>query len=80
MNNTMEIYDKGLACLIDNLGVVQAEEFIMTVKSESFDYTKWQREFYDALPEGDFMKRSREYAAEHEYHGNGRLLSEIVDG
>jgi hypothetical protein len=29
--------------LIENLGEVDAERFISIVKSDNFDYTKWQR-------------------------------------
>ena len=31
----------GLECLVEKLGIVNAEHFIATIKRESFDYTAW---------------------------------------
>jgi len=74
MGNTMEIYDQGLACLIEKLGVVQAERFITVVKRENFDYTAWQREYFDALPDGEFTRAAGEYARQKEYSGSGEEI------
>ena len=38
MNNTVDILDKGFACLVENLGVVNAEHFIALIKRDNFDY------------------------------------------
>jgi len=72
--STMEIYEKGLACLIEKLGVVQTERFITVVKRENFDYTKWQREYFDKMPEGEFTKAAAEYARNNEYTGTGEEI------
>jgi len=74
MSNTMEIYDRGLACLIEKLGVLGTEQFIAVVKRESFDYTKWQREYFDSMPEGEFTKAAAEYAKNTPYTGNGKEI------
>jgi len=74
MCNTMEIYDKGLACLIENLGVVDTEKFISAVKRENFDYTKWQREHFDSLKDGEFTAKAAEYARENPYTGAGEEI------
>ena len=42
MNNAVEILDQGFACLVENLGVVDAEHFIALIKRDNFDYTVWQ--------------------------------------
>lgn len=47
MYSTVEIMDMGLACLVEKLGIVNAERFIAMIKRESFDYTTWQREYFD---------------------------------
>ena len=36
----------GMACLVEKLGIVNAERFIATIKRENFDYTTWQREYF----------------------------------
>jgi hypothetical protein len=38
-----EIKIRGIEALIANLGVVEAERFIVLIMREPFDYTKWQR-------------------------------------
>ena len=42
-----EIMQKGFRCLIDNLGAVEAERFIFNLKKPTFNYTEWQREFFE---------------------------------
>ncbi|MCQ2122978.1 hypothetical protein SAMN05720766_1157 [Fibrobacter sp. UWH9] len=41
--STMEILNKGMKCLTEHLGVVDAEYFISAVKRENFDYTEWRK-------------------------------------
>jgi hypothetical protein len=36
------IRTEGMDTLIKNLGLVEAERFVMLIQKESFDYTKWQ--------------------------------------
>lgn len=38
MNDTVDIIDKGFSCLVETLGVVNAERFIAMIKRDSFDY------------------------------------------
>ena len=45
--STAEIMNKGMRCLTEHLGVVEAEHFISVIIREKFDYTKWQREYFD---------------------------------
>lgn len=47
MNDTVDIIDKGFSCLVETLGVVNAERFIAMIKRDSFDYTVWRREYFD---------------------------------
>ena len=47
--NISEIKNKGMQCLVEHMGVVEAELFISIILREQFDYTKWQREYYDAM-------------------------------
>ena len=37
--STAEIMSKGMKCLMEQLGVVEAERFVATVIRERFDYT-----------------------------------------
>lgn len=71
MYSTVEILDMGIACLVEKLGVVNAEHFIATIKRENFDYTAWQREYFDRMGEGQFEKELLEYAQNHPHKGKG---------
>ena len=47
MTSTAEIMNRGMKCLTEQLGIVEAEQFISIIIREKFDYTKWQREYFD---------------------------------
>lgn len=44
MDNAVKILDQGFSCLVDNMGVIDAEYFISLIKRDDFDYTVWQRQ------------------------------------
>ena len=45
--STAEIMSKGMKCLTEQLGIIDAERFVSIIIREKFDYTKWQREYFD---------------------------------
>ena len=47
---TIEVLNSGMQCLVEHLGIIEAEQFIAAVIREKFDYTKWQRDHFDAIP------------------------------
>ena len=71
MYNTVEIMDMGMECLVERLGIVMAEQFIAAIKRENFDYTEWQRMYFDKLPSGEFLSDAANYANENPYTGKG---------
>ena len=56
-SNTVDIMNRGMECLTESLGVIDAEQFISIIIRERFDYTKWQRMFFDKMGSGNFMSR-----------------------
>ena len=44
--NTADIMEKGMTCLLENLGTVETERFISVIIRERFDYTKWRKEYF----------------------------------
>lgn len=74
MTNTAEILDQGFACLVEHLGVIGAERFIALIQRNDFDYSSWQRTFFDKLPPGAFAAGASDYAKKHPYTGNGQVL------
>ena len=45
MDDTI-IMEKGMRILVDSLGEVDAERFIVKLIKEPFDYTKWQQKLF----------------------------------
>jgi hypothetical protein len=41
-------------------------------KSEQFDYTKWQSEYFDKFTPGELHERAVAYAESHPYQGNAK--------
>lgn len=41
--STDVIVDTGIRCLIEKLGIIDAERFISTIIREKSDYTKWHQ-------------------------------------
>ncbi|MCC8121905.1 MAG: hypothetical protein LUF80_03605 [Oscillospiraceae bacterium] len=67
MTDSMEIMDKGISCLLEKLGVVETEHFVSVLIREKFDYTKWQREKFDAVSAAEFQAAAVAYAKEHPF-------------
>jgi len=40
------IRTEGMDTLIKNLGLIEAERFVMLIQKEPFDYTKWQKNLF----------------------------------
>ena len=74
MANSFDIMNRGMECLTEALGVVEAEQFISIVIREKFDYTIWQRQYFDAMEPGEFHQHALEYAKNHPYTGNATRL------
>ena len=43
MTNSAVLLDKGIRCLTNELGLVEAEQFVYLLLSEPFDYTEWRK-------------------------------------
>ena len=44
MTNSAVLLDKGMRCLIRELGLVEAEQFVYLLLSEPFNYTEWRKD------------------------------------
>ena len=59
---TIELLSRGMECLVESMGVVEAEYFIAAVRRERFDYTKWQREYFDKMDLRTFVNKAKTYS------------------
>jgi len=60
MRSTSVIKKEGLECLIKTLGDLETEIFISSLIRESFDYTEWQRSYFERYSLNDFLGRAAE--------------------
>ncbi len=44
MKNSATLLDQGMRCLTSELGLVDAERFVVLLLREPFDYTEWRKE------------------------------------
>ena len=74
MDQTIEILDQGFSCLVEHLGIINAEQFIALIKRENFDYTKWQREYFDHKGDEELREEIRTFCENQVYDGKGKVL------
>ena len=60
------IRNEGVKVLIEHLGLLEAERFIMLMKREPFDYTVWQENLLEDLSIEEISKRAAEYRKQHQ--------------
>ncbi len=68
--NDIALLTKCAAVLCEQVGIVETERFIYLVRSEAFDYTKWQREHYDAISPDEFDAALEQFSSKNEFKGN----------
>ena len=58
----MNLRNKGMTVLINNLGPVEAERFISLIIREPFNYTEWQRDLFNNMSVKELSKNAmKEY-------------------
>ena len=65
MRNNMKtdtlIRNEGMEILAKNLGMVEAERFVMLIQKEPFDYTKWQENLFENMTIEEISEKASEY-------------------
>lgn len=74
MTSSAELMNKGMQCLINEMGVVNAEEFILLISREKFDYTRWQREYFDKKTPSDISAEAGVHEKENPFTGTATIL------
>lgn len=59
--STVEILNHGMKCLTEQMGIVEAEHFVSAIIREKFDYTKWQREYFDAKTPKEISEEASQF-------------------
>ncbi|MCL2380098.1 MAG: hypothetical protein FWC64_00725 [Treponema sp.] len=55
------IRNEGMEVLARTLGLVEAERFIMLIRKEQFDYTKWQENLFEDMSVEELSKKAAEF-------------------
>lgn len=72
--STAEIMNRGMKCLTEKMGIVEAEQFISLIIREKFDYTKWQREYFDAKTPEEISFEASRFEELHPFNGDAIRL------
>ncbi len=70
-----DIMTEGMNCLTEHLGTLKAEMFVAAIIRESFDYTEWQRAYFDAKSPAEISREAKQYEKDHPFQGNAVRLS-----
>lgn len=65
--NTIDIMDRGMNCLLENLGTIETERFIAVLIRERFDYTKWRQGLFGNAGVSEINDAASTYTAEHPF-------------
>jgi hypothetical protein len=49
MISDTEIKENGLRILFQNMDTIEAERFIMLIKTDTFDYTRWRQDLWEDI-------------------------------
>ena len=61
-----EIMARGIDCLFDNLGFIDAQKFIVMINRRKEDYTEWRREhLFEDMTDEELKADILKYAKEH---------------
>ena len=74
MESTAEIMNKGMKCLMEQMGVIEAERFISVIIREKFDYTKWQRDYFDAKTPTAIREEASQFEKNYPFTGDAIRL------
>lgn len=72
--STAEIMSRGMKRLTEQMGIVEAEHFISTIIREKFDYTKWQREYFDSKTPEEISTEASRFEISQPFTGNAVKL------
>ena len=61
MRTDTVIRTEGTQVLMKNLGLVEAERFIMLIQKESFDYTRWQENLFENMSVEEISQKAVEF-------------------
>lgn len=74
MNNTLEIMELGMNCLLEHLGTTNTEIFISALIREKFDYTEWRKNFFGDASVHEINSAAVEYVKNYPFQPTRTIL------
>lgn len=74
MNNTLEIMELGMNCLLEHLGTTNTEIFISALIREKFDYTEWRKNFFGDASVHEINSAAVEYVKNYPFQPTRIIL------
>ena len=68
--NNIALVSRCMDILCSQVGIVDTERFIYIMRSEAFDYTKWQLDHYDNISPNELDAAVDKFSAENEFKGS----------
>ncbi len=65
MMTEAEIRMQGMELLVNHLGLVEAERFMVLASRERFNYTEWRQKFLPDYSLEELASKANEYAKRH---------------
>ena len=62
---TSAIVSAGMKLLRENLGLIETEIFIVTIKNIGFDYTEWRENLWEDMTVDELFKKAGEFQAKN---------------
>ena len=67
MRTNAVLKDEGMRIFAEQLGLVEAERFIVLMRSEPFDYTNWRQGLFKDVPLDTFLHDAQKYREKSSY-------------
>ena len=66
MTNSTALLDRGIRCLNNELGILDAERFVALILREPFDYTEWRKNnLFVGMSIDEIIDKADEYCKEN---------------
>ena len=70
MESMTAIMNKGMKCLTEQMGIIEAEQFISIIIREKFDYTKLKRDYFDEKTPETISEEASQFEKSHPFTGD----------
>ena len=72
--NMAATVSKCMDVIREQVGTVELETFIYYIRSQAFDYTKWQRDYYDGKAPEEIFAALEKHGTEHPFQGKKAII------